>query len=164
VSNTSNPIHAWGEIKLEEAVRDDLPRLLEIEHASQPSPWSEAVFEKELNLEHSHLWVLGSDEIMGFLVFWLVADEMHILNVAVAPSYRRRGLARLMVGQAVECAQSNDCVAITLEVRVGNEAAISLYESFDFRVIGHRPRYYRDNDEDAAIMVRILEESAPEDG
>lgn len=143
---------------MREARTDDLARLLEIEVEAQPSPWSAAVFEKEFDLANSHVWVVDSAGVEGFIVFWLVCDEVHILNVAVARSSRRRGLARRMVEQVIEFAGHAECVAITLEVRVGNEAAIGLYDSFGFRVIGHRPRYYRDNDEDAAIMARILEE------
>lgn len=154
----------WGDLRLRPAARADLARLLEIEVEAQPSPWSETVFEKEFDLDHSHVWVLETETVLGFVVFWVVVDEMHILNVAVASSERRKGYARKLIESVIEKAHADACVAITLEVRVGNAAAIGLYESFEFRVIGHRPRYYRDNGEDAAVMARVLEEGSAEDG
>ena len=142
-----------------EATLDDVEGILAVELLAQPSPWSAKVFEKEFTLDYSHLWVIKAGEaVAAFLVFWVIYDEVHILNVAVHPEHRRRGLARAFVNAIIAESQGLTMTSVTLEVRVGNVAARSLYEGLGFLQIGTRPRYYSDNQEDAAVLARIIED------
>jgi ribosomal-protein-alanine N-acetyltransferase len=91
-------------------------------------------------------------QIVGYAGLWVVAGEGHITNVAVDPDFRRQGVAIMLLLKLLETAREKGAKRFTLEVRRSNEAAITLYERFGFRVVGYRPGYYADNNEDAAIM------------
>ncbi len=141
------------------AAAADIPGLREVEVLSQPSPWSDLVFERELEVPHSSFWVVtDSDRIAGFLVFWVVYDEVHILNLAVHPEFRRRGVANSLLAELMKESQKNDMTSVTLEVRAGNTAAQALYAGFGFDQIGRRKGYYADNSEDAFVLAAIIEE------
>lgn len=103
----------------------------------------------------------GDTAWVGYILTWLVADELHVLNVATEPSLRRRGVGRALVEQAVAFARQHRVRIVLLEVRRGNRAAIQLYRSFGFSVAGLRRGYYSDNAEDAIEMVLVLD---PETG
>ena len=98
----------------------------------------------------------GSDRLIGFLIFWLVHDEVHILNVAVAPEHRRKGVARALMSETERRAFNANASLMTLEVRRSNQAALDLYREFDYRAVGVRPNYYVDEGEDAIVMVKEL--------
>ena len=137
---------------------DDLPRIMEIEAASQPVPWTEALFVRELENPVSRIWVAALDgEVVGFLVVWSVVDELHILDVAVAPESRRQGHARAMLKEALADAVRRGLAYATLEVRESNTGARRLYADLGFRELGVRKRYYRDNGEDAVLLGLLLE-------
>lgn len=141
------------------AAAADIPGLREVEVLSQPSPWSDLVFERELEVPHSSFWVVDeSERIAGFLVFWVVYDEVHILNLAVHPDFRRRGVANSLLAALMKEAQENDMTSVTLEVRASNAAAQALYAGFGFDQIGRRKGYYADNSEDALVLAAIIEE------
>jgi ribosomal-protein-alanine N-acetyltransferase len=102
-------------------------------------------------------------ETWGFVIFWVVADEMHLLNLAVHPAHRRRGISRALLTAAMEQARSRGAAVVWLEVRPSNQAALTLYRSFGFEEVGVRRNYYTDNGEDALIYAfswdqRMLEE------
>jgi ribosomal-protein-alanine N-acetyltransferase len=97
----------------------------------------------------------------GFLVAWHVADELHVLNVAIAPPMRRRGLARALMDEALAYAAAEHVRIVLLEVRRSNRPAIKLYRAFGFTALGVRPGYYADNNEDAIEMILALD---PESG
>jgi ribosomal-protein-alanine N-acetyltransferase len=141
------------------AAAADIPGLRDVEVLSQPSPWSDVVFQRELEVPHSSFWVVNeSDRIAGFLVFWVVYDEVHILNLAVHPDFRRRGVANSLLAALMKEAQENDMTSVTLEVRASNAAAQALYAGFGFDQIGRRKGYYADNSEDAFVLAAIIEE------
>lgn len=136
--------------------REQLDQVLDLEARAFEHPWSPELVARELEQDHSMILVISSeDRVAGFVIAWLVVDELHILNVAVDPSLRRRGLARLLLGELLDRAQRCGMSLATLEVRVGNEAAIRLYEGLGFRTIGLRRRYYADG-EDALVMQRTF--------
>lgn len=140
---------------------DDLPEVLRIELGAFQNPWSEELIRRELENEWSTILVacdssLPGSPIAGFVIFWAVHDEIHVLNVAVDPTRRRRGVARALLGEMLSRARERGASLATLEVRTGNGPALGLYESLGFRRIGVRPRYYADNDEDAVVMVLPL--------
>jgi ribosomal-protein-alanine N-acetyltransferase len=144
----------------------DLPRVMEIERAAFAHPWSDDLLARELSHDWSTVLLAtearsrpggGEEEaILGFVIFWLVHDELHVLNVAVATEERRRGLARALMRQAEERAREHRARIATLEVRRSNAAAIELYRSMGYRQVGVRPNYYADEGEDAIVMERDL--------
>ena len=91
--------------------------------------------------------------VVGFIGIWMMADEAHIVTVAVRESHRRRGLGELLVISAIDMAREAGQSLMTLECRVSNEPALSLYEKYGFEQVGLRPRYYSDNHEDAYVLT-----------
>lgn len=133
---------------------EQLPQILDLEARSFEHPWSPELVAREVEQDHSLLLVISQEErIVGFVICWLILDELHILNVAVEPSLRRRGVAKLLLGELLERAAAHGFTLATLEVRVGNAPAIGLYERLGFQTVGRRHRYYSDG-EDALIMER----------
>jgi ribosomal-protein-alanine N-acetyltransferase len=121
------------------------------------TPWSLAMFVLELS-KPSGLCLAavdGEDRLVGYLVCARYDTVWHLMNIAVEPTRRRHGIARALLAQMIERAGPER--QYTLEVRTSNAGAIALYEQFDFRSAGTRPRYYRDNGEDAVIMWRTEE-------
>ncbi len=154
------PRGAW---MLRDGRLDDLEAILAVEFEAQPAPWSRSIFERELDLEHSHLWVapgiLPDDPaIAGFCVLWLVHDEAHVLNIAVHPDCRRRGLAREMLTELSERAVEHELAFITLEVRESNAGARALYGAIGFEEVGRRPKYYADTGEAAVLLTWFVPE------
>jgi len=132
----------------------DLPQVIAIERRAFPTPWSLAMFVLELSKPSGICLAAHRD---GRLVAYLVCSRYdrvwHIMNIAVDPDARRRGIATALLGQLLERA-GGDGAQFTLEVRQSNGPAIDLYQRFGFRSAGLRRRYYQDNGEDAVIMWR----------
>jgi len=129
----------------------DLPAVISIERRSFPSPWSLAMFVLELSKPAGIcLAATEGEELLGYLVCSRYDRVWHVMNVAVAPERRRRGVASRLIGRLI--AEAGAELPFTLEVRVSNRDAIAMYEKLGFRSAGVRPRYYQDNGEDALIM------------
>ena len=143
---------------------EDIDAVLLVENLCYPNPWSREIFERELRADWSNLVVAEPEDqpghTVGHICYWVVHDELHILNVSVHPDQRRQGLARRMLDQALEVCTAERLQYVTLEVRVGNAAAISLYESRGFRTMGRRKNYYSDNREDALVLALVLGDEA----
>jgi ribosomal-protein-alanine N-acetyltransferase len=136
----------------------DVTAIWAIETASFPSPWSRWSFLAELGQRNSHTLIAGPPspqpwQTWGYLVFWVVLDEMHILNLAVHPGHRRRSIARRLMAEGLAQARTLGAELAWLEVRPSNLAALALYESFGFKEVGRRPRYYADTQEDALLLT-----------
>jgi ribosomal-protein-alanine N-acetyltransferase len=136
----------------------DVRSIWEIEKLSYAAPWSLWCFLAEYANSKSTILVAGPPppdpwEIWGFVVYWVIADEMHLLNLAVHPIHRRRGISRVLLTSALEQARRQGAAVVWLEVRPSNQAALNLYQSFGFEEIGIRPGYYTDNGEDALIYA-----------
>jgi ribosomal-protein-alanine N-acetyltransferase len=99
--------------------------------------------------------------VIGFVGVWLIADEAHIVTIAVRDSHRRRGIGELLLIAAIRLALMNERDMVSLECRVSNEAAVALYDKYGFQRLGIRPHYYSDNREDAIIMTAERIELAP---
>src|SRR5260370_18518586 len=116
---------------IRDASYDDLPQILEIERLSFVQPWSLTSFRRELAVPFSRLIVATWDErLIAFMVRWLVADESHILNIAVLPQHRRSGVGGRLLEQAIDEARTHGVRLVTLEVRRTNLAARGLYRKF----------------------------------
>ena len=132
-------------------VYSDLPAVLAIERRAFETPWSLAMFVLELSKPLGIcLAISDGDGLTGYLVCSRYADVWHLMNIAVMPEQRRRGIARRLLERLFEDAGPN--ARYTLEVRTSNDGAIAMYEQLGFRRAGHRRRYYHDNGEDAVIM------------
>jgi [ribosomal protein S18]-alanine N-acetyltransferase len=143
-------------------VAEDLDVVLELQKKAFAHPWSPELFRRELTHDWSSIYLAeepgptGKPQLLGFIIFWLVHDEIHVLNIATEPTQRRKGVARTLMSQALERGRQHKCSLATLEVRRSNEAAILLYKSMGFRAVGVRPNYYVDEGEDAIVMVLDL--------
>lgn len=135
----------------------DLDAVDAIERASYPKPWSrETLFNELAGLNHSRVWGARDEAgmLLGYAVVWVIADEGHLANLAVAPAARRRGAGRLLTQEAISDAFRRGAAAVWLEVRVGNAPARALYRELGFEEVTIRKKYYEDNGEDAVIMRR----------
>ena len=138
----------------------DLPQVIAIERRAFATAWSLAMFVLELSKPSSVcLAALSERRVAGYLVCSRYAGVWHLMNIAVDPASRRRGIARALLEALL--ARAGREVPYTLEVRPSNTSAIALYEQFGFRSAGVRPRYYQDTGEDALIMWRSIESSIP---
>jgi [ribosomal protein S18]-alanine N-acetyltransferase len=122
---------------------------------------AELDLDAELARSFARIWVAraGASEIPadGFLLAWLVADEIHIINVATHPDRRRCGVAAALLRTLIEHAQSERVRLVLLEVRRSNRPAIQLYRSHGFSAMGLRRAYYADNSEDAIEMMLAID-------
>ena len=138
---------------------EDLDAVLAIEYQSFTTPWSRDLFVTELdNTRIARLFVARLEDhpqdVVGYIGYRVVIDEMHIVIVAVHPAWRRRGIARYMLCEAIERARQAACKKATLEVRVSNVGAQQLYYRLGFAPLGTRPGYYMRPTEDALILWR----------
>lgn len=134
---------------------EDLEAVVTIERLSFTLPWSESAYRYELTENAAaRLWVAEeAGQVIGMLVLWLILDEAHIATLAVHPAHRQRGIARRLLLQALRSAWQEGARQAFLEVRQSNLAAQRLYQQLGFEISGRRPRYYRDNNEDALLMT-----------
>lgn len=141
----------------------DLDEVLDIEVDAFRQPWSKQIFNEELSREWAYLEVVrergddGNPNIVAFCNYWLVRDEVHLLNIATHPDRRRRGYARFLMTHLLDFARRHKCRYITLEVRRSNEGALELYRHYGFEAVGVRPNYYVEDREDAIVMLLELD-------
>ncbi len=156
----------------------DIPQVSAIERESFALPWSATSYRHELTQNDLSYYLVVRHQdppaltaptpwlgrwlnrvridrppIVGYGGFWVLDDEAHISTIAVRPDLRGRGIGELLLVAMIDQALSLQTQIVTLEVRVSNLVAQNLYRKYLFKEIGHRRRYYRDNDEDALIMT-----------
>ncbi|HDZ89752.1 MAG: ribosomal protein S18-alanine N-acetyltransferase [Deltaproteobacteria bacterium] len=141
--------------------RDNFPLfqqdILEIERDSFPDPWNLNSFSREIGRSISHLWIsLKNGVLRGYICFWILADEVHLMNLCVHGPWRGKGLGERLLRKMVEVGVSKGVKTAWLEVRPSNLIARSLYNKTGFREVGLRPGYYRETGEDAIIMSMPL--------
>ena len=136
----------------------DLDEVMAIERESFRSPDSAKVFLEEMARDWAHVDVVRDPErrVVAFSNYWVVADEVHLLNLATHPSERRSGHASRLLGRIIDVGRERQCRFVTLEVRRSNAAALRLYRRFGFRAVGVRPNYYAEDQEDAIVMLLDL--------
>ena len=143
-------------MQIEDMTKNHLPDILKVEQASFSHPWTENMFLEELSGQFSVYRVaVENKRAVGYMGMWILADEGHITNIAVAADYRRMGVASLLIDDFVSLAEKKKLVFMTLEVRASNEGAISLYRKKGFAEAGRRKNYY-DNKEDALLMTKYF--------
>ena len=131
----------------------DLDAVEVVERASYPTPWSRSMFAGEVAKPSGIcLGAFQGEDMLGYLIVARYVDAWHVMNVAVDPAHRGRGVARALLERLFELTAEDDERGYTLEVRVSNAGAIRLYERLGFRSRGVRRGYYTDNREDALIM------------
>jgi len=145
------------ELIIEKMGLDDISQILEIEKISFPTPWHSYIFELELKKPRTlQLVSKFGDQVTGYIISWMMYDEIHILNVAVHPDFRRKGIARRLLSEVMEYFYPRGARSVILEVRMNNKAAQNLYESMGFRTLRIRKKYYTDTGEDAIVMYLDL--------
>lgn len=145
-------------VKTRKMTVEDIDRVFEIESQSFKTPWSKESFYTEVkeNTLATYLVLTLDDAVIGFGGMWLIMDEIHITNVAVAPEHRGQGYSKTLITDMIRYAKEKGFQHMTLEVRVSNAVAIALYEKFGFESVGVRPKYYVDTGEDALVMWKSL--------
>ena len=130
-----------------------VPQIAELEKLCFSAPWSEASIARELENPLS-LWIVAVDgaNVAGYIGSQAVLDEADVMNLAVAPQYRRNGVATSLVDALVAALRNKGVTSLALEVRASNEPAKVLYGMLDFVQVGRRPNYYRNPKEDALIL------------
>ena len=142
----------------------DLARVLAVEKCCYAFPWSAGMFLEDLANPDAAIDLLWrGEELAGYLCSWLVAGELHILNLTTAPAFRRHGLAAALLGHVLEREGRRGMAQAFLEVRVGNAPAIGLYRAIGFETVGRRRSYYPDG-EDALVMTWRRASPRPEQG
>jgi ribosomal-protein-alanine N-acetyltransferase len=140
----------------------DLAAVLEIEALSFSNPWSEATFRGEMqNTSVSFPLVVvrrPGEEIVGYIIFWQIREDVQVNNVAVHPARRGLGLGEALMRYAIAKSREAGATFMTLEVRQSNTRALELYRRLGFEIMGTRKNYYTKPDEDALVMALVLDQ------
>ncbi|MGO9568402.1 MAG: ribosomal protein S18-alanine N-acetyltransferase [Desulfomonilaceae bacterium] len=135
----------------------DLEDVLAIEKTSFASPWSRDMFYEEMENRHARVVVFRLEgKIIGYICFWVVLDEAHLLNIAVHPEQRGRGYGKAIMAYLESVCRQEGLNRLLLEVGRRNAAARSLYKKFGFSSIGFRKQYYSATKDDALVMEKWL--------
>ena len=134
---------------------EDVPAAYAIDMSSFTLPWPERSLRFEVtDNPAARCWAAELDgRLVGMLVLWLIVDEAHIATIATHSDFRRQGIAKRLLVEALKSAYAEGARSALLEVRAGNQAAQEMYRKFGFEVVGRRERYYKDNYEDAILMT-----------
>jgi len=160
-----NPNSVIDKISLlcEPMTLDDVPHVSEIEKVSFSAPWSVETYRHELRHNRRSFYLVlrpepgqadgGAPSLIGYGGYWLLDGEAHIMTIAIRPTWRRHHFGEWLLLELLDAARRGGAHQATLEVRVGNLAAITLYTKLGFTEVGLRKRYYRDNNEDARLLT-----------
>jgi len=150
-------MNGGDEILLREGLPTDLHAIARLERESFADPWPREALLAELQVDRLRRPLVAENDgtVVGFLMAWSVADELHVINLAVDEAWRRRGIGTRLLAAAFAAGRDEGCVLATLEVRAGNLPALAFYERHGFLQAGLRRHYYQDG-EDAVIMTRRL--------
>ena len=143
-----------------EMVKEDLDEIVSIESSLYKDVWSKEAYLRDLENEIAFNYVLEHDGvILGYYGFWLMFDNIDITKVSIRKELQGKGLSKILMEDMFNRISNSDVVTATLEVRVSNKVAISLYEKYEFKKISVREKYY-ENVEDAYVMQREVNQSA----
>jgi len=140
-------------IQIREMTLRDIHQVAEIEKMCFNDPWSEKSISTELDNKLS-LWLVAdeNDTILGYVGSQTVLGWTDMMNIAVHPDHRRKGIAAQLVTHLEKALKARESTCLTLEVRKSNEPAKALYGKLGFQEVGVRPRYYHNPREDALIL------------
>lgn len=144
-------------MQIREMTLTDAPAVAELEKLCFSDPWSEKSIAAEVNNPLSY-WLVAEDagKVCGYVGSQSVLDAADMMNLAVAPEHRRKGVGEALVDALTQHLFHNNVIALLLEVRVSNAPAIALYQKMGFEQVGCRPKYYRNPREDALILRKEL--------
>lgn len=143
-------------MRIERVEPEDIKDVLEIEKNSFKDPWSRFAFESELtNSDSVFLKAVENNKMVGYIIVRKLIDEFHIMNVAIAPEHRKKGIAQNLIDHVLKNLKSGKL--LLLEVRKSNQAAIALYQKNGFTILHTRKGYYSDG-EDAIVMIKEMTE------
>lgn len=146
-------------LTIEKMTLEDLPQVMAIENVSFSLPFTENLFRMEMNLDVASLYVARlQGVVVGYIDYWLVGPEMHLITIAVDPKLRRTHIGCSLIEFMIRDARKNKAAEIVLDVRASNQEALGLYAKYGFKQIGLRKKYYHDNDEDALVMELTFHE------
>jgi len=145
-------------LDLRAATLEDLDSIVSIERASFPTPWPRSAIAKDIaGRNWSRVVVATCDgDIVGYMIYWIVATELHLLNLAVDTRWKRCGVATALLEHLISTGKEGGMDEVLLEVRVSNHAAQRLYSRFGFEQLAVRRGYYSDSGEDAIVMWLLL--------
>ena len=147
------------EFEIRYAIIEDAEEISEIENACFSVPWSRKLIENEI-LNDNAVFLTAHDTdglLLGYASGQPVLDIFYISNIAVREECRRLGIGAELLQQLIDAARDRGCNEVTLEVRVSNQPARKLYESFGFRLLGERKDYYQKPTENAMIYTLFLD-------
>jgi len=155
--------HSELRVSLRPAVTDDLKQMVEIEVQSYPEPWKKNHFLDEMQKRYARILVLTDDEtdsiVIGYIIYWVQAEGVSLLNVAVHPKWRGFGFGMQLMQAMIKEAVLNDIPKILLEVRESNQDAISLYEKIGFKTTHTRKKFYSNGE--TALVMELKTSDAP---
>jgi len=136
---------------------EDVRGIAELEKVCFSDPWSENSIASEL-VNPLSLWLVAVDcgSVVGYIGSQSVLDAADVMNLAVSPEHRRKGVAQALLQELTHCLRRNNVIALLLEVRASNLPAITLYQKLGFMQVGRRPKYYHNPREDALILRKEL--------
>ncbi|HMK55328.1 MAG TPA: ribosomal protein S18-alanine N-acetyltransferase [Dissulfurispiraceae bacterium] len=141
-------------VSLRDMRPEDVPDVAEIERSSFSTPWSEHSIYSEVYGKYSIARVaVLDDRIVGYVMARLILEEGHLMDLAVHPAFRARGIAKMLMEDVIKGLHFNRCRVFFLEVRASNDTALKLYADIGFNVVGTRKNYYKDPVEDAFVMM-----------
>jgi ribosomal-protein-alanine N-acetyltransferase len=139
----------------------DLAEVRSIETLSFTNPWSETTFRGEIqNTSISFPLVVvhrPGEEVVGYIIFWHIGEDVQVNNIAVHPDYRGRGIGEALMRHVIDKVRAKGATFINLEVRLSNAGAVALYKKLGFEILGERKNYYTHPDENAYLMGLVLE-------
>jgi len=133
----------------------DLIPVISIENEAYAFPWSKGIFSDCLSSDYHCFVYEVDDSVLGYIIFSIVLDELHLLNICISPMIKNQGYGQSMLNWLISNAKDYNCKTIYLEVRASNHAAIYLYEKTGFNEVGLRPNYYpaKKGKEDALLFA-----------
>jgi len=137
----------------------DIAPIWALEKTIFPSPWSVESFLYRLTDRKFNISFVGSinDELVAYAVSYIVCDELHLANLAVKSTFRRKKIGEILLWFNLQIGKAKKCRWIHLEVREKNKSAIALYEKYDFKIVGVRKNYYAEENENALLLSRIIQ-------
>ncbi|ASS90006.1 MULTISPECIES: ribosomal protein S18-alanine N-acetyltransferase [Aeribacillus] len=143
-----------NQVNVRKMTVEDIHRVYEIEQLSFSVPWTKESFYRELVHNHfaTYLVIEYEGKVVGYCGLWVIVDDGQITNIAISPAYRGKKLGETLLRSVLNVAKEKGAKTVTLEVRVSNTVAQSLYKKLNFEPIGIRENYYTDNQEDAILM------------